>query len=1175
MLWTEKIIDKENNKQPIYSITFRPDGTQLLACCGSVILVYNTSNGELLETLKTHKDQVYAIDYNSDGKRFASGGADKTVIIWAANFEGLVRYSHSDAVQCLSHNPVNGQVLSCASSDFGLWSPEQKSVSKYKVSSRIVSCGWASGGQYFAIGMFNGTISIRNRHADELVKIERKEPIWSLAWSPAVDSEKLTVVDWDQNLAQYQANGEQILKDKGLTSDPNCVDMLPSGDLFVIGGSDGKVTLWTNENVKIGNVCDRGSWIWSCKVKPKSNVVAVGTNEGTLSLYQINFSTVHGLYQDIYAFRENMTDVVVQDLSKDHRYRIKCRDHVKKVAIFRHRLAIQLSDRILIYERSSTENSEEIQYVLKDKVIKKVDCNLLVVTTKNIVLCLEKRLQMLSIDGEMEREWVLDALIRYIKVIGGPEGKEGLLIGLKNGHILLIYLNNPLSVPLLSLNGSIRCLDLNQDRTKLAVVDEHGNCMAYNLTTREQLFKETGATSLAWNTEHDEMLCFSGNGNLYIKAGKLPTHSQKLNGFVVGFKGSKIFCLNAGAMVSVDVPQSASMDLYIQQKDFQRAYQIGCLGVTDYDWYKLAVQALEDSKLQVAKKSFIRIRDLKHLQLIKEFQLDQSPANPEVRLAEVLQHEGNHEDAAKLFKKGGEAQKATDIYTELKMWDKAAQGAEASRVNETEVLKKKVEEEETKQDFMAAAQTYVELGDFYQAAVVYGQNKHYEDLRNLARKISKLETRALFKCVEYLRESGEYSDLIVDILVKMGNIDELVNFYVQKEEWQDAFKIIELHPELIENVCLPYADWLIHHDKVEQALDNYKKAKRPELAIKVLKDMIEIATAENRFLDVSHSCWMLCQEFLSMVPNDKQELNALESENIGYYKRYLTMAELYYCYDAVYRYTTEPFIDLLPESLYQMSRFLLHASLWIPAQIWLGERFPSSLPPNIRLDVILFVLAKTASVVGAFSLEKMAYEKLLLSTVASKRLRKEVEIGYLNSRNNPQEDSEDIIPLCWNCGSANPLLYKRTDGSKDEKHSTFRIKCVNCEERFQPAFYSFESLALVEFEIDPSVSEYDAINILRGQLVNYSTKKDTANRSGQGNLKILNSDQLRGFKPNQIFIQNPGKKSMKARFYKEALPGVQITMCKSCEHFFHSEDFEYCLISKGGCPFCRVAPVDI
>ena len=47
----------------------------------------------------------------------------------------------------------------------------------------------------------------------------------------------------------------------------------------------------------------------------------------------------------------------------------------------------------------------------------------------------EKRLQCLNFVGNKEREWQMDSLIRYIKVVGGPASREGLLLGLKNGQV--------------------------------------------------------------------------------------------------------------------------------------------------------------------------------------------------------------------------------------------------------------------------------------------------------------------------------------------------------------------------------------------------------------------------------------------------------------------------------------------------------------------------------------------------------------------------------------------------------------------------------------------------------------------------------------------------------------------------------------------------------------------
>jgi len=82
---------------------------------------------------------------------------------------------------------------------------------------------------------------------------------------------------------------------------------------------------------------------------------AVGCQDGTVAYYQIMFSTVHGLYKDRYAYRDNMTDVIIQHLITEQKVRIRCRDLVKKIAIYRNRLAVSvLSLFCHINSRSST-----------------------------------------------------------------------------------------------------------------------------------------------------------------------------------------------------------------------------------------------------------------------------------------------------------------------------------------------------------------------------------------------------------------------------------------------------------------------------------------------------------------------------------------------------------------------------------------------------------------------------------------------------------------------------------------------------------------------------------------------------------------------------------------------------------------------------------------------------
>lgn len=139
----------------------------------------------------------------------------------------------------------------------------------------------------------------------------------------------------------------------------------------------------------------------------------IGCQDGTLACYNLAFNTVHALYRERYAFRENMCDIIIQHLVSGQKVRIKCRDLVNKIAIYRNRLAVQLPERVVLYELSSAEN-QPMHYKVKEKIGKKFECSLLVVCAQHLVLCQEKKLQSLDFSGVMQREWVNMTLFCHI-----------------------------------------------------------------------------------------------------------------------------------------------------------------------------------------------------------------------------------------------------------------------------------------------------------------------------------------------------------------------------------------------------------------------------------------------------------------------------------------------------------------------------------------------------------------------------------------------------------------------------------------------------------------------------------------------------------------------------------------------------------------------------------------
>ncbi|KAM7040867.1 intraflagellar transport protein 122 homolog isoform 2-T2 [Acridotheres tristis] len=1164
---------RDRAEQCIYDLAFKPDGTQLIIAAGNRLLVYDTSDGTLIQPLKGHKDTVYCVAYAKDGKRFASGSADKSVIIWTSKLEGILKYTHNDSIQCVSYNPLTHQLASCSSGDFGLWSPEQKSVSKHKTSCKITCCSWTNDGQYLALGMLNGIVSIRNKNGDEKVKIERpggsSSPIWSICWSPSRDERNdiLAVADWGQKLSFYHLSGKQIGKDRVLNFDPCCISYFTKGEYLLLGGSDRQVSLFTRDGVRLGTVGEQNSWVWTCKVKPDSNYVAVGCQDGTISFYQLIFSTVHGLYKDRYAYRDSMTDVIVQHLITEQKVRIKGRELVKKIAIYKNRLAIQMPEKILIYELYS-DDSADMYYRVKEKIIKKFECNLLVVCSHHIILCQEKRLQCLSFSGVKEREWLMESLIRYIKVIGGPPGREGLLVGLKNGQILKIFVDNALAIVLLKQSTAVRCLDMSASRSKLAVVDENDTCLVYDIHTKELLFQEPNANSVAWNTQCEDMLCFSGGGYLNIKASNFPVHQQKLQGFVVGYNGSKIFCLHVFSMSAVEVPQSAPMYQYLERKMFKEAYQIACLGVTDADWRELAMEALEGLEFETAKKAFTRVRDLRYLELISsiEDRRKHGENNTALFLADVYAYQGKFQEAAKLYKRSGHESLALEMYSDLRMFEQAKEFLGSGDPKDTKMLiKKQADWAKDINEPKAAVQMYLSAGEHMKAIEISGDHGWVDMLIEIARKLDKAEREPLAKCAFYFKQLDN-PGYAAETYMKVGDLKALVQLHVETHRWEEAFALCEKHPEFKDEVYVPYAQWLAESDRFEEAQKAFHKAGRQREAVLVLEQLTHNAVLESRFNDAAYYYWMLSMQCLDIA----QENEGQQTEMLQKFHHFQHLAEVYHVYHFIQRYTEEPFSFHLPETLFNISRFLLHS-------------LTKETPLGISKVNTLLALAKQSKALGAYKLARHAYDKLQGLQIPD-RFQKSVELGSLTIRSKPFHDSEELVPLCYRCSTNNPLL------------NNLGNVCINCRQPFVFSASSYEVLHLVEFYLEDGITDEEAVALIDLEAPRVSKWQETMSEHTQ-TLKLDDSADiiedgdpftaklsfeggsefvpvvvsravLRSMSRRDVLVKR-WPRPLRWQFYRSLLPDASITMCPSCFQMFHTEDYELLILQHNCCPFCR------
>jgi intraflagellar transport protein 122 len=214
-----------------------------------------------------------------------------------------------------------------------------------------------------------------------------------------------------------------------------------------MAGSDKQVTLWNKEGIKLGKVGELQDWIWSVAVNPGTNSVFAGANNGGIVNFNLEFNRVHGLYQERYAYRELMTDVIIQHLVTETRVKIRCRDYIKKIAIYKDRLAVQLPEKIIIYSVQA-DDPFDMKYKAHKKINKRIDCSNLFVTSQNLVLIFDKKIQLLAFTGILVREWIMEDSIRSVKVVSGPVKRESLMIGLANGVVCRIFIDNAFPVPI-------------------------------------------------------------------------------------------------------------------------------------------------------------------------------------------------------------------------------------------------------------------------------------------------------------------------------------------------------------------------------------------------------------------------------------------------------------------------------------------------------------------------------------------------------------------------------------------------------------------------------------------------------------------------------------------------------------------------------------------------------
>jgi intraflagellar transport protein 122 len=300
-----------------------------------------------------------------------------------------------------------------------------------------------------------------------------------------------------------------------------------------------------------------------------------------------------------------------------------------------------------------------------------------------------------------------------------------------------------------------------------------------------------------------------------------------------------------------------------------------------------------------------------------------------------------------------------------------------------------------------------------------------------------------------------------------------------------------------------------------------------DLAIKVLKQLAYNSSVEKRFSDSSLHYYQLSLLYLSLLPNDTDQLSDGQKQYLIDFNQNQSLAEIYNAYGNIYKYLNEPFTTHLPETIFNMCVYLLYK---LSSQ---GEHH--GVPDGISFSSIIFVLAKQAMQLSAYKTARIGYDRLRTMLIIPNVWREEVERLFLILKGRPPTDDKTMLRICYNCGNTRGPsdVFLRKDGG---------YSCVSCGEVQIPSFYSFEPLGIVS--VDPKKCEIK------------TNDKTTTDILEIGQKECDNHDE-------HIFIIDWKKPSIPKKYYKSV--SGNNTMCEKCFKFYHSEDYEF----LGYCAFCK------